>query len=132
MTYVIDALSEGQCSDFRGLLSDLELQKVRRTTEEPGILKHQYGVWKYSIPLKYILFWYILHVLQPCMSLVYFRDLTREAKNPSLFYGNIQEMTSQEWLHAPRKLQRRVKRYHIWKCVVSNTFNVEIAFLLLF
>ena len=43
-TSVIDALNERQSFDFRGLLSDLELQKVRKTTEDPGILKHQYGV----------------------------------------------------------------------------------------
>ena len=96
----------------------------RRSERQP---KTQ-GFWNISmvygnIPaaLKYILFWYILHMLQPYMSLVYFRDLTKAAKNQSLFYGSIQEMTSQEWLHAPRKLQRRVKRYHIWKCIVSNT-----------
>lgn len=69
--------------------------------------------------------WYCSDTYYICcnliMSLVYFRDLTKEAKNQSLFYGSIQEMTSQEWLLAPRKLQRRVKRYHIWKCIVSNT-----------
>lgn len=37
------SFEEDGCIIVRGLLSDLELQKIRKTTEDPGILKHQYG-----------------------------------------------------------------------------------------